>query len=195
MNALLRFKKIAAKQNILFDEFFLEYNDIEFIAFNFNAQGSALCRCDGVLQAIDKNTVAKILFGVTTARLDIFVRGIYNPDCHSEDLKKTAGELVFNQSELNELSKYSLGNLAKEIHKKLEEHHEVMFSYYEEEFEGGQTGEEPAPPQSKLLRGNTKSLLFHNPGCINYDGKQCTAKFVSRKEAVSSGYKPCKICN
>ena len=86
MEALLTFKKIENGQNILFDEFFLEASEIEIIAFNYDAQGAALCRCDGELEVVDHSRIDKIIFGVPMARLEDFITGIFDKNRDSEDL-------------------------------------------------------------------------------------------------------------
>ena len=192
MNALLCFTKIAARQNILFDEFFLEATQVEFIAFIYDGAGTAICRCDARLQQIDQDTVNKILFGVTKERLDAFIKGIFDPYTPTDDLQRIGGSPRFRLAELNELSKYSLGNLAKKIHKELQAEEIEQFLYYAEL----QAKANPAPPpRTGLLHGNTNSGVFHRPGCAFYEGKECTAKFLSREEAVAAGYKPCKLCD
>ncbi len=45
-----------------------------------------------------------------------------------------------------------------------------------------------------IYHGNQKSRIFHRPGCRYYDCANCTAIFNSKEEALSSGYRPCKIC-
>lgn len=42
--------------------------------------------------------------------------------------------------------------------------------------------------------GNINSGIFHRPGCQHYNCKNCIAVFTSREEAISNGYRPCKIC-
>jgi len=191
MNALLCFTKIAAGQNILFDEFFLEATKIEFIAFNYDGAGAAICRCDAMLQQIDQDMVNKILFGVSKERLGAFIKGIYDPDTPTDDLQRIGDSPHFRIAELNELSKYSLGNLAKKIHKELQKEETEQFHYYTEL----QATANPGPtPRPGLLHGNTNSGVFHQPGCAFYEGKECTARFLNREEALAAGYKPCKLC-
>ena len=191
MNALLCFTKIAAGQNILFDEFFLEATKIEFIAFNYDGAGAAICRCDAMLQQIDQDTVNKILFGVSKERLGAFIKGIYDPDTPTDDLQRIGDSPHFRIAELNELSKYSLGNLAKKIHKELQKEETEQFHYYTEL----QATANPGPTlRPGLLHGNTNSGVFHQPGCAFYEGKECTARFLNREEALAAGYKPCKLC-
>jgi len=48
--------------------------------------------------------------------------------------------------------------------------------------------------QCKLVRGNIKSKIFHQPSCRYFDCKNCTKAFPSRHEAIKAGYKPCKLC-
>lgn len=48
--------------------------------------------------------------------------------------------------------------------------------------------------QSVAYHGNVKSGKFHRPGCRYYNCKNCTAVFRSKREAMSAGYIPCKVC-
>jgi micrococcal nuclease len=43
-------------------------------------------------------------------------------------------------------------------------------------------------------RGNTQSFIFHKSNCRHFNCKNCTKIFQSREEAISAGYRPCKIC-
>ena len=58
----------------------------------------------------------------------------------------------------------------------------------------------PAPPQARArsaagpFHGNVKSMVFHAPGCPNYNCKQCTAVFATAQEAVAKGFRPAKDC-
>ncbi len=45
-----------------------------------------------------------------------------------------------------------------------------------------------------VYHGNTKSRIFHRPGCRYYDCSACTRDFSSREQAVDAGFKPCGIC-
>ena len=47
---------------------------------------------------------------------------------------------------------------------------------------------------STVYHGNTKSHVFHAPGCRYYNCKKCVATFASREEAISAGYRACKVC-
>lgn len=42
--------------------------------------------------------------------------------------------------------------------------------------------------------GNTKSGVFHRPGCQHYNCKNCVAVFTTRDEAIANGYRPCGTC-
>ncbi|WP_027358057.1 thermonuclease family protein [Desulforegula conservatrix] len=44
------------------------------------------------------------------------------------------------------------------------------------------------------FNGNTKSMVFHQASCKNYDCKNCSEHFASRDEAIKAGYKPCGVC-
>jgi len=46
----------------------------------------------------------------------------------------------------------------------------------------------------KLVRGNVKSMVFHQPECRYFDCKNCTKAFPGRHEAIKAGYSPCGIC-
>lgn len=58
----------------------------------------------------------------------------------------------------------------------------------------------PAPPQARAssaagpFHGNVKSMVFHAPGCPNYNCKQCTAVFATAQEAVAKGFRPAADC-
>ncbi|HEX7485818.1 MAG TPA: thermonuclease family protein, partial [Vicinamibacterales bacterium] len=60
----------------------------------------------------------------------------------------------------------------------------------------------PAPRSPKALasqsagpfHGNVKSMVFHRPGCRNYDCRQCTAIFATREDARSHGFRPAGDC-
>lgn len=199
MNPLLQFKRNKKKKNILLDEFFAECSVVEFIAFNYDAEGSALCRCDGELRKIEKGRVNKILLGVGKARIDSYMRGIFDQDYFSEDVIRVGGEVRFRLQELNEMDKYELGNLAKKTHKELEKEEIERLEYFVEVNCSKKAGTShcrtnQAMKKSEALRGNAKSRIFHYHGCRSYAGKGNTERFAGRKEAVAAGYKPCKLC-
>jgi hypothetical protein len=57
----------------------------------------------------------------------------------------------------------------------------------------------PAEPQaeqtpSPKFLGNTDTYVFHSLSCNFAQGKNCTLQFTDRDEAISQGYKPCKVC-
>ena len=45
-----------------------------------------------------------------------------------------------------------------------------------------------------VYHGNVKSKKFHGPACRYYNGRNCTAIFQSREEAIRVGYVPCEVC-
>jgi micrococcal nuclease len=47
---------------------------------------------------------------------------------------------------------------------------------------------------SGRFHGNTKSKVFHGPGCKGYDCRNCTAVFKDRQDAVNAGYRPHPQC-
>jgi endonuclease YncB( thermonuclease family) len=58
----------------------------------------------------------------------------------------------------------------------------------------------PAPAQTRAgsvagpFHGNVRSMVFHAPGCPNYNCKQCTAVFATAQEAVAKGFRPAGDC-
>jgi hypothetical protein len=53
---------------------------------------------------------------------------------------------------------------------------------------------EVAKPTESNYTGNTKSLKFHKRSCSYSDCPNCTARFATRDDALSAGYKPCGTC-
>jgi micrococcal nuclease len=49
-------------------------------------------------------------------------------------------------------------------------------------------------PVAGPFHGNRASLVFHAPGCANYNCKNCTAVFATREQALAAGYKPAADC-
>jgi len=45
-----------------------------------------------------------------------------------------------------------------------------------------------------VYKGNTRSKIFHSPGCRYYDCRACTVNLETRVEAINLGYQPCKLC-
>ncbi len=52
----------------------------------------------------------------------------------------------------------------------------------------------PALQIGGKYHGNVRSMVFHQEGCKHFNCKNCKAVFESRKEAVSTGYRPCGNC-
>ena len=48
----------------------------------------------------------------------------------------------------------------------------------------------PAGP----LRGNTRSRVFHRPGCRNYTCRNCTEQFLTEASALEAGYRQAGDC-
>ncbi len=48
--------------------------------------------------------------------------------------------------------------------------------------------------ESTIYHGNYKSHIFHSPSCRYYNCKKCTVNFSSKEEAISKGYRACKVC-
>lgn len=46
----------------------------------------------------------------------------------------------------------------------------------------------------EIYHGNTKSLIFHDSGCRNFNCKKCSITFRSKAEAIQAGYRPCGLC-
>ena len=53
----------------------------------------------------------------------------------------------------------------------------------------------PAPDGTPAYKGNADTQVFHSISCKFAGGKKCTVDFATREEAISQGYKPCKVCN
>jgi micrococcal nuclease len=45
-----------------------------------------------------------------------------------------------------------------------------------------------------VYHGNTKSMVFHAPGCKAYDCNNCTVVLTDRDQAIKAGYRPCGNC-
>jgi len=201
MDPLLRFKKIGKRQNILYDEFFLKESVIDFICFNYDNRGSALCLCDGELRKLDLDRVNKILFGVETTRLDVFIQGLYRYDIVSADLVRANNEIQFRLEELQKLDKYEIGNMAKKIRKQLLGLGVDRFHYFTKQTEAVRRPEEQKSKagtvagKSSTLFGNVNSRIFHRQSCKSFNSTSCTVEFRNREEAVATGYRPCKQCD
>lgn len=53
----------------------------------------------------------------------------------------------------------------------------------------------PAANARGPLRGNTRSRVFHKPGCPNYTCRNCTELFLSEASARDAGYRPAADCH
>ena len=73
------------------------------------------------------------------------------------------------------------------------------------EFEGStsavtKTNSNPTPnfkeanAVSEIYHGNRRSNVFHAPGCVDYNCRNCTVILKSKNEAINSGYRPHKEC-
>jgi len=190
---ILTFTKNAQLRNILFDEFFSPHCTIGIIALNYDGKGTALCNCDGVLRQMDLASVDKVLFGVPVETLENYLRGIFDPNFGSHELRYENGRIVFKMGELNKLKKYDIDNLAKKTLKELQGFEGEHFKYFDET--SGALAATGACPSSTQVYGNTKSLVFHRPDCKSFSAITCTSLFSTPGEAKSAGYKPCKICH
>lgn len=45
-----------------------------------------------------------------------------------------------------------------------------------------------------IYHGNTRSGVFHQASCKDYNCKNCLEPFATREQALSSGYRPCGMC-
>lgn len=45
-----------------------------------------------------------------------------------------------------------------------------------------------------LYVGNPNSMIYHNSGCRYFGCKACVVPLSSPKEALSKGFRACKIC-
>lgn len=192
---ILSFKKIQSKQNPLFDEFFIEYNTIDIISFNYDAQGSALCECDGKLMALEAHRLEKVLFGVHSLSLVNYLKSIFDPNSQSDEIHRTGGELIFKSPELNKLKKYDLYNLAKKTLKEFTDENCETFQYFGEQKGATSPSTDPClTAKNASLFGNVNSLVLHQKTCKSYNSATCTAVFPSREEAEKAGYKSCRQC-
>lgn len=132
MSELLGFRKKSDGRNVLYDEFFLAAEEVRIVAFNFDGAGTALCRCDGQLQGVAAERLARVIFGVASSRLQKFLTAIFDADCLSPDLERHGEEIVWRQAELAAMSRYDRGNLAKHVAKELDEAKLEFVRYFEE---------------------------------------------------------------
>ena len=51
-----------------------------------------------------------------------------------------------------------------------------------------------APATAGPYHGNTRSHVFHRPGCRAYRCRSCTAILPTREQAIRDGFRPCGQC-
>lgn len=113
MITAITFNKDTPLQNILFDEYFAEYDTIAVIAFNYDGAGTALCRCNDTLVEIEKANLHKIIFGADKTALEAYLHSIFDPETETDDIRRQDGCPVFRLQELRDMKKYDVANLAK----------------------------------------------------------------------------------
>ena len=57
------------------------------------------------------------------------------------------------------------------------------------------TNQPKSDNQEIIYHGNISSKKFHRPSCRYFNCSSCTAKFLTREDAIKAGYVPCKVCN
>ncbi len=189
----LSFKKDLQIQNILFDEYASQMCHITIICLNFDAQGTALCRCDGQIQEINLPTIRKIIFGLSKSALENYLQAIFDPNYFSEDLHHDENDqIIFRLPELQKLKRYDITNLAKQSLKNLKKSQGATIHYFIEQNDT-HPGKDVCCPTSTLY-GNTNSRIFHKTNCQSFNAITCTALFNSHTEAVAADFKPCQLC-
>nr|MBF0220653.1 hypothetical protein [Desulfobulbaceae bacterium] len=188
----LSFTKNLSLQNILFDEYFSNFCNITIVAYNYDGNGNALCECDGAITELEADTVKKIIFGAPKISVENYLKSIFDPDSLADFKGTTEGHLKFNLPELKKLKKYDVLNLAKTTLKTFSAYSDDTLHYYTRT-------EKPASAAacqtcSTALYANTKSKVFHKTDCKSFNSITCTSLFNSHSEAVSAGFKPCRIC-
>jgi len=177
--------------NLLFDEFFSEYCTITIIAYNYDGQGSALCKCDGKLAEIDIAALKKIIFGVSKDDIEEYLRSLFDPDLTPTSLTEKDGQPVFRLPELQKVKKYDLLNLAKATFKKFADYPKETFHYFNKTT---RVDNNKCASAQTTVYGNTKSNVFHKSTCKSFNSITCTALFNSHSEAINAGFKACRIC-
>jgi|GEM_PF-2210733 len=185
------FTKNLDHLNILFDEYFAECCTITIIAYNYDGQGNALCKCDNKLTEIDVETLKKIIFGVPRDAIENYLRGIFDPAPKPAFVTGQDRELSFRLPELKKLKKYDLLNLAKETFKRFSDYPKDTFHYFSKT---ANVNNAKCSTAATTVYGNTKSNVFHKTTCKSFNSISCTALFNSHSEATSAGFTPCKIC-
>ncbi len=126
----LSFRKDLSRQNILFDEYFAEHQEVEIVACNYDGHGTALCRGDGALAEINLAHVKRIIFGASKEAVETFLTGIFNPEAETEDITRQDDAPVFRLPELQKMKRYEAGNLAKKTLKEFKEHGPDHLRYF-----------------------------------------------------------------
>lgn len=60
---------------------------------------------------------------------------------------------------------------------------------------GGRSGHRSTTTVEASYVGNTNTYKFHRMSCRYATCKNCTAKFVSREEAIAAGFRPGGCCD
>ena len=195
MAIVLSFRKNLLARNLLLDEYFLEHDHVDIIALNYDAHGTALCRCDGRLAVLSARRIERIVLGAPKADVEHYLQGIFDPACPSEDVQRIGDHLEFRLPVLAAMKKYDLLNLAKETLRAVHALPGDMVHYFEEQGElPCKNPAGPRPKDSTPFRGNESSRIFHRTSCNSCNEKGCAAAFASREDALKAGFKPCGLC-
>ena len=130
MKTVISFTRNATLQNILFDEYFSEHQSITVIAFNYDGDGTALCRCDDSLSEIKKANLHKIIFGVDKTILEAYLSSIFDPEMENEEIHRQNDAPLFRLLKLQNMKKYDVTNLAKQTLKEVQALTNDTFHYY-----------------------------------------------------------------
>ena len=57
-----------------------------------------------------------------------------------------------------------------------------------------ETNNQTLKAEGNVYHGNRRSHVFHQPSCKDFNCKNCTIVFHSRKEAIKAGFRPCGGC-
>jgi hypothetical protein len=187
----ITFTKNQDHRNILFDEYFTEYCTITIVAYNYDGRGNALCKCDGELTELAIETLKKIIFGTPKEAIETYLKNIYDPDPKKTLINGQGGTLLFRLPELKKLKKYDILNLAKATFKEFSSCQDETFHYFSKT---ANMDNAKCPKAVTTVYGNTKSNVFHKSACKSFNSISGTSLFNSHSEAVSAGFKPCRIC-
>ncbi len=73
-------------------------------------------------------------------------------------------------------------------------HPEPPWKYRQRQRKASRTSEEsPSRPHAPFT-GNASSFVFHHKDCVHAQCSRCTKRFQSSFEAMSKGYRPCRLC-